>query len=135
MHNDASNESIQPLGKNWPQGFYKRNAEVKAQMMKPIDRKRHDHSVYEKVVDSCSVVRTLLDNPTVFVENVYSMDETGVILSLLGALKVLVGRNDLGNYRGTGLQRTLITANEYISGDGRCLEPLIIWPAAAHQSA
>jgi hypothetical protein len=75
-----------------------------------------------------------LANPAILPENVYNMDETGVLLSVLGALKVLVGRDDLQNYRGVGSKRTLITAIECISGDGRCLEPLVIWPAATHRS-
>jgi hypothetical protein len=34
---------------------------------------------------------------------VYNMDETGVMLSMLGSVKVLVGRNDLRGHRGTNL--------------------------------
>ena len=67
-------------------------------------------------------------------ENVYNMDETGVLLSSLKSLKVLVSREELRNYRGAGVQRTLITAIECISADGRFLNPLIIWPAASHRS-
>ena len=62
------------------------------------------------------------------------MDETGILLSVLGSAKVLVGRDDLRDYRGAAVQRTLITAIECISADGRSLPPLVIWPAAAHRS-
>ena len=62
------------------------------------------------------------------------MDETGVLLSVLGSLKVLVSSQTLRNYRGTGVKRTLVTAFECISADGRCLDPLVIWPAATHRS-
>ena len=67
-------------------------------------------------------------------ENVYNMDETGVMLSMLSSLKVLVGRDDLRTYRGAGVKRTMVTAIECISADGRFLHPLIIWPAATHRS-
>lgn len=33
-------------------------------------------------------------------ENVYNMDETGVMLSKLGSVKVLVGQDDRRDYRG-----------------------------------
>ena len=56
------------------------------------------------------------------------------MLSSLNSLKVLVGREELRNYRGVHVQRELITAVECISADGRYLDPLIIWPAATHQS-
>ena len=61
-------------------------------------------------------------------------DETGVLLSSLKSLKVLVSREELRNYRGAGVQRTLITAIECISADGRFLDPLVIWSAAFHRS-
>ena len=33
------------------------------------------------------------------------------------------------------MKRTLVTAIECVSADGRCLDPLIIWPAATHRSS
>jgi hypothetical protein len=65
---------------------------------------------------------------------VYNMDETGVMLSMLGSVKVLVGKDDRRNYRGGGVKRTMVTAVECVSADGRALLPLIIWPASTHRS-
>jgi hypothetical protein len=62
------------------------------------------------------------------------MDETGVMLSMLGSVKVLVGKDDPRDYRGAGVKRTMVTAIECISADGRSLLPLIIWPASTHRS-
>jgi hypothetical protein len=125
---------VQPPGKNWPQGFYKRNPELVARRVKAMPWNRHDHTIYQKTVDWFSIIGKEFANPTILPENVYNMDETGVLLSVLGSLKVLVGRDDMRNYRGVGSKRTLITAVECIYGDGRCLEPLVIWPAATHRS-
>jgi hypothetical protein len=61
------------------------------------------------------------------------MDETGVMLSMLGSVKVLVGKDDLRGHRGAGVKRTLVTAIECISADGRSLLPLIIWPALMYR--
>jgi hypothetical protein len=57
-----------------------------------------------------------------------------VMLSILGLLKVLVGRNNLRTYRGAGVKQTIVTAIECISADGRSLYLLIIWLAATLQS-
>jgi len=76
-----------------------------------------------------------LKEPTVLKENVYNMDETGIMLSALGSLKVLVGRDDLRNYRGAGVKRTMITAVECICADGQALSPLIIWPGVTQVSS
>ena len=62
------------------------------------------------------------------------MDETGVILSMLGSVKVLVGRDELRDYTNAGVKRTMVTAIECISANGRSLLPLIIWPASTHRS-
>lgn len=123
-------EEPEPPGKIWPQGFYRRNPTIKARRVKAMAWSRHDHSIYHKVVDWFSVIGKELASPAVLPENVYNMDETGILLSVLGSLKVLVDRDDLQNYRGAASQRTLITAIECISADGRSLDPLIIWPAS-----
>jgi hypothetical protein len=62
------------------------------------------------------------------------MDETGVMLSMLGSVKVLVGKDDPRDYRGAGVKRTMMTAIECISMDGRSLSPMIIWPASTHRA-
>jgi hypothetical protein len=50
-------------------------------------------------------------------ENVYNMDETGVILSMLGSVKVLVGKDDLRDHRGVGVRRSMVTAIECINAE------------------
>ena len=125
---------VHPPGKNWPQAFHKRHPELKAMQLKAIDWERHDYHIYDKVVDWFSVIGKELGSSKVLAENTYNMDETGVLLSVLNSLKVLVGKSELKAYRGAGVKRTLITAIECISADSQYLHPLIIWPAATHQS-
>jgi hypothetical protein len=38
------------------------------------------------------------------------MDETGVMLSMLGSVKVLVGKDDIRGHRGASVKRTIVTA-------------------------
>jgi hypothetical protein len=52
----------------------------------------------------------VLRDPAVLPENVYNIDETGVMLSKLGSVKVLVGKDDPRDYRGAGEKRTMVTA-------------------------
>ena len=54
------------------------------------------------------------------------MDEMGVMLSMLGSVKVLIGKDDLRGYRGATIKRTIVTAVECVSADGGSLLPLII---------
>ena len=62
------------------------------------------------------------------------MDETRVLLFMSGSVKVLIGKDDKRNYRVAHVKRISVTAIEYISADGRYLNPMIIWPATTHQS-
>ncbi|OCK92191.1 uncharacterized protein K441DRAFT_571237, partial [Cenococcum geophilum 1.58] len=78
------------------------------------------------------VVERVLCDPAVLVENVYNMDETGVMLSMLGSVKVLLGKNDMRTYRGARIKREVVTAVECVSADGRYLNPMVIWLAATY---
>ena len=43
----ADDNRVQPPGKNWPQGFYKRHPQLRPRKLRPIEWARHD--IYEKV--------------------------------------------------------------------------------------
>jgi hypothetical protein len=80
------------------------------------------------------VIGKVLQDPAVLPENIYNIDKTGVILYMLNSVKVLVGKNDPRDYRGAGVKRTIVTAIECISANGRSLLPMIIWSATTHRS-
>ena len=81
-----------------------------------------------------SVIRNVLDDPAVLLGNVYNMDETDAILSMLGSVKILVGKDDLRDYRSVGIKQTMATIVEYVSANSRLLLLLIIWPASTHRA-
>jgi hypothetical protein len=62
------------------------------------------------------------------------MNETGVMLFKLNSVKVLVGKNSQRGYRSACLKRTTVTAIECVSGDGRYLNLMIIWPALTYRA-
>jgi hypothetical protein len=76
----------------------------------------------------------VLGRPDILDENIYNMDKTGVMLSMLGSIKVLTRRKDLRDYCGARVKRTVVTAVECISANGRYLKPMVIWPASTHRS-
>ena len=129
-----SNKSIKPPTKNWAQAFQKRHPALKSRRVKAIDWKRHENNIYDKIVQWFEVIEKVLKDPVILPENVYNMDETGVMLCMLGSVKVLLGKDDLRDYRGSGVKRTMVTAIECISANGRSLLPMIIWPATTHRS-
>lgn len=44
------------------------------------------------------MIRKVLQDPINVAENIYKMDEAGVMLSMPGSVKVLIGKNDVQDY-------------------------------------
>ena len=130
----STTKVIKPPNKNWAQAFQKRHPELKSRRMKAMDWNRHEKNIYDKIIDWFEVIGKVLNDPAILQENVYNMDETGVMLCMLNSVKVLVSKDDKRDYRGAGVKRTTVTAIECISGNGRSLLPMIIWPATTHRS-
>lgn len=117
---------VKPPNKNWSRAFERRHPELKARKVRAIDWKRHEKNIHTKTTQWYQVIEGVVQHPAVRRENVYNMDETGVMLGVLGSVKVLVGKDDLRDYRGAGVKRTMVTAIECVSADGR--------PASTHRS-
>jgi hypothetical protein len=120
----ATDRPLKPPGKNWAKAFETRHPETAARRVMALDWDRHEKNIAGKITH----------DPTILAENVYNMDETGVMLSMLGSVKVLVGKGDKRSYRGARVKRTTVTAIECISADGRYLNPMIIWPTTTYRS-
>ncbi|KAI1532887.1 DDE-1 domain containing protein [Pyrenophora tritici-repentis] len=123
---------LKPPGPNWAKAFEKHSPELLAKKNRPQDWNRHN--IYDKVKYWFEVIGKELQNPAILPENVYNMDETGIMLSMLNSVKVLVGKDDTHAYRGARVKRTMVTAVECISADGRSLNPMIIWPVKTHRA-
>ncbi|KAJ5389207.1 uncharacterized protein N7496_000275 [Penicillium cataractarum] len=78
-----------------------------------IDWKRDYRQIEDTVRHWFAVIGRQLADPSILLENVYNMNETGVLLSVLKSLKVLVHRDDLRKYRGTTVKRTLVIFVDY----------------------
>lgn len=97
----AADENLKPPNKNWPQVFYKRHSEIKAWRVKALEWSEYDKHIYEKVTEWFDLIGKQLDAPDIVPENVYNMDETEVLLSSLASLKLLAGKDDMSDYRGS----------------------------------
>ena len=125
---------LKPPGRNWAKALERRHATLQARRVRPLDWNRHEKNTYNKVIDWFKVIGKVLRDPAIVPENIYNYDETGVMLSMPGSIKVLIGKDDKRDYRGARIKRTTVTAIECISANGRYLTPMIIWPASTHRS-
>jgi hypothetical protein len=57
---------------------------------------------------------------------VYNINETGVMLFILGSIKVLVSKYNKRDYKGARVKRITVTIIEYISSNNKYLNPIII---------
>lgn len=133
-HRPEADRPVKPLGKNWAKALEKRHPELKARRVRALDWNRHEKNIYKKVEHWFKVIGKVTEDLAILAENVYNIDETGVMLSMLGSIKVVVRRDDLRDYRGARVKRTVVTAIECISADSRFLKPMVIWPATTHRS-
>jgi hypothetical protein len=133
-HRPTTERPLKPPGRNWTKALEKRHLILLARRVKALDWDRYEKNIYGKVTYWFEVIKEVLQDPAVLIENVYNMDETGVILSIPGSVKVLISKYDKRDYRGVRVKRISVTVIEYISGDSRYLNPIIIWPANTHRS-
>jgi hypothetical protein len=55
-----------------------------------------------------------LINPFILLKNIYNINKTVVLLSVLNSLKVLINKTKLRNYKGVKVKRTLIIIIKYV---------------------
>ena len=125
---------LKPPGRNWAKAFEKRHTVLQARRVRALDWNRHEKNTYKKITHWFEVIEKVLQDQSILPKNVYNMDEAGIMLSMPGSVKVIVGKDDIRNYRGARIKRTTVTAIECISADGEYLTPMIIWPASTHRS-
>jgi len=88
----------------------KRHPAIKSRRAKAIDWKRHENNIYDKIIHWFDVIGKVLKNPAILPKNVYNMDERGVMLCMLGSVKVLISKDDPRDYKGAGFKRTMVIA-------------------------
>lgn len=80
--------AIKPPGKNWPKACKKRHSELTSRKVKAVDWNCHDNNIHDKITHWFEVIGKGLQDPVILPNNVYNIEGTGVILSLLGSVKV-----------------------------------------------
>jgi hypothetical protein len=109
--------------KNCAKSLEKRRPELRTKKVKALGWNRHKKNLFPEITRWFDIVGEALSNLELTRESVYIIDEAGVVLSKLGSVNVLVGANDVRDYRGARVQRKMMTVVECISTDGRYLKP------------
>jgi len=99
-HRPITERPLKAPGRNWAKALEKRHPILLARRVKPLDWNRHEKNIYGKIIYWFEVIKGVLQDPGTLPENVYNMDETSVMLSMPGSVKVLVSKYDRRDYRG-----------------------------------
>ena len=92
-HRPEADRPLKPPHYSWAKRFEKRRMELVIRKNKPQAWNRYN--IYDKVVYWFKVIGAELHKPEFLLENVYNMDETGVMLSILNSIRVLVSKADI----------------------------------------
>lgn len=106
----STNIPPKPPYEGWSKQLERRYPEIKARRVRALEWNRHENSICGKTQHWFEVIQRVLHDPVILPENVYNMDETGVMLSMPGSVKVLMRSNDLRKHRGARVKRTTVTA-------------------------
>ena len=85
----TTNKVIKAPSKNWAQAFQKRHPALKSRRVRAMAWERHENNIYDKITHWFEVIRDVLQDPAILPENVYNMDETGVMLCMLALSRSL----------------------------------------------
>jgi len=72
------------------------------------------------------VIKEILQDPTILAKNIYNINKTRMILSMLSFVKVLVSKYNKRDYKSTRVKCIFITIIECINNDSRYLNLIII---------
>ncbi|KAF2427769.1 hypothetical protein EJ08DRAFT_615507, partial [Tothia fuscella] len=75
-----SDRPPKPLGKNWAKALETRYPQLKARRVKALDWNRYEKNIYKKITHWFDAIEDVLRDLTVLDENLYNIDETGVML-------------------------------------------------------
>lgn len=56
-----------------------------------LDWDRHEKNIAANITHWFEVIGRVLDGPAILAENFYNMEETEILLSMLGPVEVLIG--------------------------------------------
>jgi Tc5 transposase DNA-binding domain len=79
----TTQKATKPPNKNWAQAFQKRHPALKSRRVRAMAWERHENNIYNKITHWFEVIGRVLEDPAILPENVYNMDETGVMLCML----------------------------------------------------
>ncbi|KAJ3497355.1 hypothetical protein NLG97_g1973 [Lecanicillium saksenae] len=127
-----NNSDLEPLGKNWLDGFLARHEEVKTLRGKRLDFKRANGASTDVIQEFFKILE-LPAIKKILPQNRYNMDETGLAIGLRENSLVLGSSVKKVAMKKQSGQRFWSTIIECISATGRLIDPVVIFQGKSVQ--
>ena len=98
-HRPFTERPLKVPGQNWAKALEKRYSTLLAQRVKALDWICYEKNIYGKIIYWFEMIEGVLEVPDHLPGNVFDIDDTGVMLSMPGSVKVLVIKYDRCDYR------------------------------------
>ena len=115
------------VGTSWPKRFMKRHPNIKIKNTVPLEKARAKALNKDNVDGFFSILKELLDEYTITLENIWNMDEKGIQLGIGVRTAVLVEREQKLVYSIEDGNREFVTVIEAVCADGTAMCPSIIF--------
>jgi hypothetical protein len=121
------------LGVHWTNSFLHRYPSLKTKFVSGLDKQRalaQDSAIFTAWFH---LLQSTILQYDIHLDDIYNMDEKGIMMGSVGKIKVVVSRDELQNYIVQDGSREWVSLIECISTSGRLLPPWIIFKGKQHQ--
>ena len=120
---------LNPIGVNWTQKYLKRHPQLKSRFVPLLDKSRVLSEDLDQISRFFELFRTTKERYNIHDNDVYNMDEKGIMMGVLAKLKVICSRKHKTTRTTQQGSREWVSLIECISSDGRVLSPYVIFKA------
>ncbi|PSS32144.1 hypothetical protein PHLCEN_2v2100 [Hermanssonia centrifuga] len=126
----ASHIAGTPVGDSWIQRFKARHPDLKIRWTSSLEACRARALNPTLVKEYFNIIHELIVKYHITPENIYNMDEKGLLLGIGKRVRAFVDRDQKTLYQVGDGNRELVTVIECISADGHALRPSVIYQGA-----
>jgi hypothetical protein len=127
MKEAATMISGEVCGDRWYAGFRERNPDIIGVLARPLEAPRAQALNCSNVTAFFNMLRVLIDKYNILPQNIFNMDEKGVVLGQGGNQYALVDRNAKTVRIVENGNRENVTVIECVCADGTSLRPCVIF--------
>lgn len=131
----ASKLSGRPVGANWYKRFLQDNPDIKIRMTTTLEQCRARSLNRTLVSEYFDILKDLIIKHNIPPENIYNMDEKGILLGIGKKTAAFVDRDQKTLNKVEDGNRELVTVIECVSADGYALRPCVIYKGAKRDLA